>query len=297
MIGHTANTVRNVERQRGHSPGCWIFLPGRAAAALGRVVRPVTTRRSSRACGPIAGLPREVAVRWVTSRSAEGPAVPDCHANGAATTSHGTPCNRVSPVRGGTGWPRRCKRVTVTESDGTPLTSGAGHRLSFCSGHSELTSGWWAAPPPDAGKRRYHVQIGHNEVSDSRTRSATTANRSRPDLSRPSLSGAGWPTRDQPMAAGRQRRSRSPGRPDHWTRRGRGTGRTAPKRTVATISGKSWWLIGCSTRRSRVARCRGCHTPRCGYAEDPDPCVRRRHHDGDHLLESGLVTAGLTHRA
>ncbi len=47
----------------------------------------------------------------------------------------------------------------------------------------------------------------------------------------------------------------------------------------------------------QVARCRGCHTPRCGYAEDPDPCIRRRHHDGDHLLESGLVTAGLTHRA
>ena len=32
----------------------------------------------------------------------------------------------------------------------------------------------------------------------------------------------------------------------------------------------------------RVARCSTCHTPRCGYAEDPRPCQRRRHHDGDH---------------
>jgi hypothetical protein len=33
----------------------------------------------------------------------------------------------------------------------------------------------------------------------------------------------------------------------------------------------------------RVARCSRCHTPRCGYAEDADPCDRRRHHDGEHL--------------
>ena len=35
----------------------------------------------------------------------------------------------------------------------------------------------------------------------------------------------------------------------------------------------------------RVARCVTCHTPRCGYAEDSDPCIKRRHHEGDHLLE------------
>jgi hypothetical protein len=32
----------------------------------------------------------------------------------------------------------------------------------------------------------------------------------------------------------------------------------------------------------RVARCRACHTPRCGYADDADPCGLRRHHDGEH---------------
>ncbi|MEP6560787.1 MAG: hypothetical protein ABJD68_06880 [Nakamurella sp.] len=32
----------------------------------------------------------------------------------------------------------------------------------------------------------------------------------------------------------------------------------------------------------RVARCGSCHTPRCGYAEDPDPCTLRRHHEGQH---------------
>ena len=37
----------------------------------------------------------------------------------------------------------------------------------------------------------------------------------------------------------------------------------------------------------RVARCSNCHTPRCGYAEDADPCNLRRHHDGDHLPASG----------
>jgi hypothetical protein len=47
----------------------------------------------------------------------------------------------------------------------------------------------------------------------------------------------------------------------------------------------------------RVARCSGCHTPRCGYAEDPDPCVRRRHHEGDHLPESRALKATLTRSA
>ena len=32
----------------------------------------------------------------------------------------------------------------------------------------------------------------------------------------------------------------------------------------------------------RVARCASCHTPRCGYADDADPCALRRHHHGDH---------------
>ena len=36
----------------------------------------------------------------------------------------------------------------------------------------------------------------------------------------------------------------------------------------------------------RVARCGHCHTPRCGYAEDTDPCYRRRHHDGEHSTSS-----------
>ena len=31
-----------------------------------------------------------------------------------------------------------------------------------------------------------------------------------------------------------------------------------------------------------VARCVYCHTPRCGYAEDADPCNLRRNHAGDH---------------
>lgn len=37
----------------------------------------------------------------------------------------------------------------------------------------------------------------------------------------------------------------------------------------------------------QVARCVHCHTPRCGYAEDANPCHRRRHHDGDHLPTPG----------
>jgi len=36
----------------------------------------------------------------------------------------------------------------------------------------------------------------------------------------------------------------------------------------------------------RVARCARCHTPRCGYADDTDPCVRRRHHEGPHSQPS-----------
>jgi len=43
-----------------------------------------------------------------------------------------------------------------------------------------------------------------------------------------------------------------------------------------------------------VARCGMCHTPRCGYAEDPDPCLRRRHHEGDHRPESRALVATLT---
>jgi len=39
----------------------------------------------------------------------------------------------------------------------------------------------------------------------------------------------------------------------------------------------------------RVARCGDCHTPRCGYAEDPDPCTRRRHHEGGHLQAGRLA--------
>jgi hypothetical protein len=35
--------------------------------------------------------------------------------------------------------------------------------------------------------------------------------------------------------------------------------------------------------KERVARCARCHTPRCGYAEDTEPCDRRRHHDGEHV--------------
>ena len=34
--------------------------------------------------------------------------------------------------------------------------------------------------------------------------------------------------------------------------------------------------------REKVARCVDCHTPRCGYAEDPRPCQLRRHHAGEH---------------
>ncbi len=35
-----------------------------------------------------------------------------------------------------------------------------------------------------------------------------------------------------------------------------------------------------------VARCGTCHTPRCGYAEDADPCILRRHHAGPHRKRS-----------
>lgn len=32
----------------------------------------------------------------------------------------------------------------------------------------------------------------------------------------------------------------------------------------------------------RVVRCSMCLTPRCGHSLDADPCMLRRHHDGDH---------------
>ncbi len=44
-----------------------------------------------------------------------------------------------------------------------------------------------------------------------------------------------------------------------------------------------------------VARCVTCHTPRCGYAEDADPCTLRRHHGGAHTHESS--EASLPERA
>lgn len=36
-----------------------------------------------------------------------------------------------------------------------------------------------------------------------------------------------------------------------------------------------------------VARCKVCHTPRCGHTTDRDPCMERRHHDGIHIYASG----------
>jgi len=41
-------------------------------------------------------------------------------------------------------------------------------------------------------------------------------------------------------------------------------------------------------RVEEAIRCRHCHTPRCGDSRDSDPCMRRRHHRGDHVLASGV---------
>jgi hypothetical protein len=41
-------------------------------------------------------------------------------------------------------------------------------------------------------------------------------------------------------------------------------------------------------RIDEVVRCMVCHAPRCGNAlRDPDPCMERRHHRGDHRYLSG----------
>ncbi len=48
----------------------------------------------------------------------------------------------------------------------------------------------------------------------------------------------------------------------------------------------SWEIVAIARMfdpNERVARCAQCHTPRCGYADEDDPCQRRRHHDGGHL--------------
>ena len=39
----------------------------------------------------------------------------------------------------------------------------------------------------------------------------------------------------------------------------------------------------------RVVRCARCHTPRCGYAEDEEPCLLRRHHEGHHVWSPAEV--------
>lgn len=36
-----------------------------------------------------------------------------------------------------------------------------------------------------------------------------------------------------------------------------------------------------------VVRCADCHAPRCGYTQDEDPCMERRHHRGVHIHLSG----------
>lgn len=36
-----------------------------------------------------------------------------------------------------------------------------------------------------------------------------------------------------------------------------------------------------------VVRCVVCHAPRCGYVQDDDPCMERRHHHGVHIYLSG----------
>lgn len=42
-------------------------------------------------------------------------------------------------------------------------------------------------------------------------------------------------------------------------------------------------------RFEEAVRCTHCHTPRCGHSGDDDPCMRRRHHRGDHVTLSGTV--------
>lgn len=49
-------------------------------------------------------------------------------------------------------------------------------------------------------------------------------------------------------------------------------------------------LLGAPTGRGRrrrqrveeVVRCQVCTAPRCGSSTDPNPCLERRHHRGDH---------------
>ena len=42
---------------------------------------------------------------------------------------------------------------------------------------------------------------------------------------------------------------------------------------------------------AEVVRCMNCHAPRCGDADsrDRDPCMKRRHHGGEHRYLSGVT--------
>lgn len=35
--------------------------------------------------------------------------------------------------------------------------------------------------------------------------------------------------------------------------------------------------------------CQSCYVPRCGYSDDPDPCLMWRHHQTNHRYASGKI--------
>lgn len=43
------------------------------------------------------------------------------------------------------------------------------------------------------------------------------------------------------------------------------------------------------SRLQECIRCVECHAPRCGHSTDDDPCMRVRHHRGNHVYLSGTV--------
>lgn len=57
--------------------------------------------------------------------------------------------------------------------------------------------------------------------------------------------------------------------------------------TVLLGARKPGFRPGRRSRVEEVVRCHICHAPRCGASTDPDPCLERRHHQGDHVTFAG----------
>ena len=194
-MGHTANTVRNAWEPRSHSRGSRGIFGSLAVAVQCRLASadqvPSSHRRITRGAstGPVVRVNADGVV-------------------GAATSW--VRCNRFTRS-GSYAASQMCTTGTmITQSDGTPGESGAGHRpISALSRQRQRRRAGLSVPLP---RRR--------ELAGTR-RSNLTGCRSTDPSQRPPV--------------------------HRWTRRGRGTGRTARPRMIAIISGRSSSSSGFST--------------------------------------------------